>query len=151
MLNAECEMRNGNLTIHKNLPYVAISSWRRPIPRFRIPHSAFVFPVHLAAFWPPAAMITPMMTSPVTTKRMPALTPKVLSMVSKSTRKSPAPHKPTTFALPPLTEVPPITTNEIEVRSYSSPRSSDDPRKYPANSAPQIPPSAPLTTYDAHR
>jgi len=92
---------------------------------FRNPHFMF----HLAAFWPPAAMITPMMTSPVTTKRMPALTPKVLSIVSKSTRKSPAPHKPTTFALPPLTEVPPITTNAIEVRRYSSPISSDDPRK----------------------
>jgi len=50
-------------------------------------------------------MITPMMTSPVTKKRMPALTPKVLSMVSKSTRKSPAPHRPATLALPPLTQL----------------------------------------------
>ena len=51
----------------------------------------------------------------------PALTPKVLSIVSKSTRKSAPPHNPGTLALPPLTEVPPITTTAIDASRYSSP------------------------------
>ena len=57
-----------------------------------------------------------MMISPVVNKRTPALTPKVLSMVKSRTRNSAAPHNPGTLALPPATEVPPITTTAIEVK-----------------------------------
>src|SRR5260370_2478994 len=63
---------------------------------FRNPHFMF----HLAAFWPPAAMITPMMTNPLTTKRMRALTPKVLTILSNRTTKTPPPPHPPTHSLP---------------------------------------------------
>jgi hypothetical protein len=105
--------------------------------------------LRLHSYWvfrgPPAATITAMMTRPVTSSRTPALTPKVLSMVSNITRNNEAPQTPVTLALPPATEVPPITTTAIEVSRYSLPISSEVPRKQPASSAPHSPPSAPLS------
>ena len=59
--------------------------------------------------------------------RTPALTPKVFSIVSSMTRNSEAPQRPVTLALPPATDVPPITTTAMEVSRYSLPMSSDEP------------------------
>src|SRR5258708_33417045 len=92
-----------------------------PFHQSPIPSHALLFP----PLSPPAATITPMITRPVTTWRIPALTPNVLSIVSKRTRKRPAPQRPATSALPPVTDVPPITTNAIDASEYSSPTSND--------------------------
>src|SRR5258708_38415733 len=69
---------------------------------------------------PPAATITPMITRPVTTWRIPALTPNVLSIVSKRTRKRPAPQRPATKTSPPATDRPPNTTNAIQADQETS-------------------------------
>src|SRR6185437_1086881 len=74
---------------------------------------------HRGGFSPPAAVMTATIMSPVATRRTPALTPKVLSIVNSSTRNSAPPQTPGTFALPPDTDVPPMTTTAIEAKRYS--------------------------------
>ncbi len=56
---------------------------------------------------------------------------------------SAAPHSPGTLAMPPVTEVPPMTTTAMEVSRYSAPTSRDEPPVKPASSAPASPPRAP--------
>src|SRR4029077_20102649 len=85
--------------------------------------------VYRTAFSPPAAVMTATMISPVSRRRTPALTPNVLSIVKRSTRNSAPPHTPGRFALPPDTDVPPMTTTAIEASRYSLPMSILAPRK----------------------
>ena len=87
------------------------------------------WPPHRVAFSPPAAVMTATMMSPVKRRRTPALTPKVLSIVKRSTRNSAPPQTPGRFALPPDTDVPPMTTTAIEAKRYSLPMSTFAPRK----------------------
>src|SRR6185437_6375688 len=84
---------------------------------------------HRGGFSPPAAVMTATIMSPVATRRTPALTPKVLSIVNSSTRNNAPPQTPGTFALPPDTDVPPMTTTAIEAKRYSLPMSTFAPRK----------------------